>query len=89
VLDRFPLARRTGHLAAPVISPPQHPTDHPRRASGALSGGGFRNLDDLEARRASQSVIDPEVLALVLDTLVDQAALDAAARWTAQRTHDR
>jgi hypothetical protein len=29
------------------------------------------------------------VLALVLDALADQAALAAAARWTAQRTHDR
>ena len=72
-----------------MISPPQHPTDHPRRASGALSGGGFRHLDDLDARRANQNVIDPEVLALVLDALADQAALAAAARWTAQRTHDR
>ena len=72
-----------------MISPPQHTNDHPSRASGALSGGGFRHLDDLDARRANQSVIDPEVLALVLDALADQAALAAAARWTAQRTHDR
>ena len=70
-------------------SPPQHPTEPLRRASGALSEGGFRHLDDLDARRAAQSVLDPEVVALVLDTLADQAALDAAARWTAQRTHDR
>ena len=36
-----------------------------------------------------QSLLDPEVLALVLNTLIAQAALDSAARWTAQRTHDR
>jgi len=72
-----------------VISPPQHPTDHPRRASGALSGGGFRHLDDLDARRANQSNLAPEMVALVLDTLAAQADRIAADRWTARRTHDR
>ncbi len=72
-----------------MISPPQHPTEPPPRASGALSERGFRLFPVLDARRAAQSTLDPEVVALVLDALADQADLDAANRWTARRTHDR
>ena len=70
-------------------SPPQHPTEHPRRASGALSEGAFRPFLVIDDRRADQSNLAPEMVALVLDTLAAQADRIAADRWTARRTHDR